>query len=113
VPGVIELRVYTLKPGVRDSFQRRFPEEIAPMLTRFGVTVVAAQPSLHDERSFTLIRVFPTLAERELQLASFYGSEELLRRHDETVMAMIEQYDTCVVEAGLLAKALLASADGG
>ena len=48
-----------------------------------------------------------------MQLASFYGSEELLRRHDETVMAMIEQYDTCVVEAGLLAKALLASAAGG
>ena len=48
-----------------------------------------------------------------MQLARFYGSEEWLRRHDETVMAMIEQYDTCVVEAGLLAKPLLATAGGG
>ena len=81
MPCVIELRVYTLKPGTRDAFQRRFADEIAPMLERFGITVVTAQPSLHDERSFTLVRFFPSLADREAQLARFYGSEEWLTRH--------------------------------
>ena len=106
MPSVIELRVYTLKPGTRDAFQRRFADEIAPMLERSGITVVTAQPSLHDERSFTLVRFFPSLADREAQLARFYGSEEWLTRHDETVMGMIEQYDTCVVEAGALTEAM-------
>ena len=106
MPPVIELRVYTLKPGTRDAFQRRFADEIVPMLERSGITVGTAQPSLHDERSFTLVRFFPSLADREAQLARFYGSEEWLTRHDETVMGMIEQYDTCVVEAGALTEAM-------
>ncbi|MFL6741846.1 MAG: NIPSNAP family protein, partial [Sphingomicrobium sp.] len=69
---ILELRVYTLRPGTRDAFHRRFTEEIGPMLEGFGVEVVGALPSLHDERSFTLIRAFPSLAEREAQLARFY-----------------------------------------
>ena len=104
--GVVELRVYALEPGTRDAFHRRFTEEIEPMLARFGIMVVAARPSLHDDRSFTLVRAFPSLAEREAQLAGFYGSEEWLTRHDEAVMAMIEQYDTCVIDAGVLAEGL-------
>lgn len=107
MPPVIELRVYTLKPGTRAAFQRRFADEIEPMLARFGIAVVTAQPSLHDEGSFTLVRFYPSLEDREAQLARFYGSEEWLTRHDEAVMGMIEQYDTCVVEAGALTEAML------
>jgi hypothetical protein len=59
--GILELRVYTLKPGIREAFRRRFVDEIGPMLERFGITVVAALPSLHDQRSFTLIPAFPRL----------------------------------------------------
>ncbi|MFL6740203.1 MAG: hypothetical protein ACJ8FG_01165, partial [Sphingomicrobium sp.] len=83
-----------------------FADEIAPMLQRYGIAVVAALPSLHDDRSFTLIRAFPSLAEREAQLARFYGSEEWRTRHEEAVMAMIEQYATCVIDAAALALAL-------
>ena len=104
--AVIELRVYRLKPDTRDALHRRFTDEIGPMLARFGITVVAAEPSLHDERSFTLIRAFPSLADREAQLARFYGSEEWLIRHDAAVMAMIEQYETCVIDAAALANRL-------
>jgi hypothetical protein len=100
--GIIELRVYTLKPGTREAFRRRFDEEVGPMLQRFGITVIAALPSLHDDRSFTLIRAFLSLAEREAQLVRFYDSEEWLTRHDEAVMAMIDQYDTCVIDADAL-----------
>ena len=99
--GVVELRVYTLKPGTRDAFHRRFTDEIKPMLARFGIAVVTAGPSLHDDRSFTLVRAFPSLAEREAQLDRFYGSEEWRTRHEGPVMAMIEQYGTCVLKAAL------------
>ena len=95
--NLIELRVYTLKPGTRPAFQQRFEQQILPMLDRFGIEVVRAGPSLHDEVSFHLVRRFASLAEREEQLARFYGSEEWLSRHDAEVMAMIDTYSTCVV----------------
>jgi hypothetical protein len=93
---ILEFRVYTLKPGTRPTFQQRFESEILPMLRRFGIEVVRAGPSLHDDVSFCLIRRFPSLPDREAQLDRFYGSEEWLTRHDAEVMAMIECYSTCV-----------------
>ena len=95
---MLELRVYTLKPGTRTAFQQRFDADILPMLERFEIEVVRAGPSLHDDASFCLLRRFASLAEREAQLERFYGSEEWLTRHDTEVMAMIETYSTCVVE---------------
>jgi len=100
--GVVELRVYTLKPGTRAAFQERAEQQILPMLARFGITVVHAGPSLHDENGFCLVRAFPSVAERERQLAIFYGSEEWLTRHNDAVLAMIERYATCVVPAEAL-----------
>ena len=96
--SLLELRVYTLKPLVRPAFQQRFEERILPMLARFGIEVVRAGPSLHDEVSFHLVRRYPSLEERERLAARFYGSDEWLREHEGPVMDMIETYCTCVVE---------------
>ena len=100
--GIIELRVYTLKPGTRAAFGQRFDEQIRQMLQRHGIAVVHAGPSRHDENSFCLVRAFSSLEARERQLAGFYGSEEWLTRHDEAVMAMIDSYSTCVIPADAL-----------
>lgn len=97
---MLELRVYTLKPGTRPAFHQRFDAEILPMLQRFGIEVVRAGPSLHDDVSFCVVRRFPSLVERETQLERFYGSDEWLSRHDTEVMAMIANYSTCVVDEG-------------
>ena len=97
--AIIELRVYTLKPGSRSAFEQRFAEQVLPMLQRHGIKVVHAGPSLHDDDSFCLIRAFASLEARERQLAGFYGSDEWLTRHDEAVMAMIDHYSTCVMKA--------------
>ena len=105
---VLELRVYTLVAGSRDAFHQRFEEQILPMLQRFGIRVVAAAPSLQD--SFCLVRAFPSLEEREGQLNEFYGSEEWLAQHDAEVMAMIDHYSTCVIEADETAIDTLAAA---
>jgi cytosine/adenosine deaminase-related metal-dependent hydrolase len=96
---ILELRVYTLKPGTRTDFARRAEEQILPMLERHGIRVIAACPSVHDDNSFCLLRAYSSLDERERQLAEFYGSEEWLTDHDAAVMAMIDSYGTCVFEA--------------
>jgi len=97
--GVVELRLYKLRPGQRAAFARRFDEAILPMLARYGVEVVGAGPSLHDDDSFYLIRAFPGLAARVAALERFYGSDEWVTDHDAVVMAMIDTYNTVVVEA--------------
>lgn len=107
---ILELRVYTLVAGTRNALEQRFEQQILPMLQRFGVRVVAAAPSLHDPSSFCLIRAFPSLEARDRQLGEFYGSEEWLTRHDADVMAMIDHYSTCVIEADESAIDALASA---
>ena len=104
--GIVELRVYTLNPGARPAFEERFAAQVLPMLQRYGVDVVHAGASVHDDVSFCLVRAFPSPEARERQLAEFYGSEEWRTRHDEAVMAMIESYSTCVVEADALVAAL-------
>ena len=57
-PPVLELRVYTLKPGIRDSFHARFVQESLPLLQHAHIDVVAYGPSLHDADSWYLLRSF-------------------------------------------------------
>lgn len=96
---ILELRVYTLHPGMRDAFDARFHDEVLPMLVAHGIDVVVAAPSLHDADSYCLLRAYPSIGARQAALDTFYGSEAWLSRHDEAVMAMIASYSTVVLDA--------------
>jgi cytosine/adenosine deaminase-related metal-dependent hydrolase len=96
---VIEFRVYKLKSGASEAFAERFRDAIGPMLQRHGINVIHFGPSLADPDSFCLVRGYASVEEREVQLAAFYGSREWLEEHDEAVMAMIEGYNSCVIDA--------------
>lgn len=98
--GILDVRVYALKPGTRAAFDERFRARVLPMLQRHGISVVSAGPSLHDEVSFHLVRAFQSLEQRRAQLDNFFGSDEWLSEHDEAVMAMIDSYNVCVIPAG-------------
>ena len=97
--GIIELRVYKLKPGTAGAFADRFRTQISAMLERHGIEVVHYGPSLADPDSFCLIRAYPSVEQRQAALDAFYGSKEWLRQHDEAVMAMIDSFNTCVIPA--------------
>ena len=95
---VVEIRSYTLKPGTRDEFHRLFLEAAYPMLKRWNVDVVAYGPSLHDENSYYLMRRFDSLAHREQNEESFYGSDEWRQGPREAILACIETYTEFVLE---------------
>jgi hypothetical protein len=99
--SVLDIRVYKLKPGVADAFAARFSEQVGPMLERYHIKVVHFGQSMIDPDSFCLIRRFGSIEEREARLSEFYGSEEWVRNHDDAVMAMIDNYHVCVVDADL------------
>ena len=62
--GVVEVRVYKLKPGMRTAFQAA-ADEVMEMLARHRISVVGHGPSAHDADSYYLIRAYPSLEERE------------------------------------------------
>jgi hypothetical protein len=94
----VEIRLYKLKPGMRDAFHEVAKNSV-DMLKRHGITVVGHGPSAHDADSYFLIRAYPSIPEREKMLAGFYGSEEWTTRFNTTVMGMIETFNTVVLEA--------------
>jgi hypothetical protein len=94
----IEIRSYTLRPGTRDEFHRLFLEEAMPLLQRWNVDVVSYGPSLHNENSYYLMRRFDSLAHREENEDSFYGSDEWRQGPREKILACIEAYTEFVIE---------------
>jgi ketosteroid isomerase-like protein len=94
---VVEIRVYTLKTGVRERFHRQFVRESLPMLRRWKVDVVAYGPSLHDDDSYYLVRSFQSLAERVRSEDAFYGSSEWREGPRDAVLAAIASYSTAVL----------------
>jgi hypothetical protein len=92
---VLDLRTYRLVPDGRDVFDRILRNEALPMLQSRDIDVVAYGPSLVDDHHYYLARAFPSEAERERQLSSFYGSEKW--RRDYAVTAIVETFHHLVI----------------
>ncbi|MFT3890568.1 MAG: NIPSNAP family protein [Anaerolineales bacterium] len=95
---LVEFRSYNLKPGTREEFHRLFLEAALPLLQHWNVDVAGYGPSIHDENSYYLIRVFDSLTHREQSEDSFYGSEEWRKGPREAILACIENYTEFVLE---------------
>jgi NIPSNAP len=94
---VLDLRTYRLVPDGREVFDRILRNEVLPMLESRGIDVVAYGPSLVDDHHYYLARAFPSEAERERELAAFYGSEEWRRDYADTVSSIVETFHHLVV----------------
>lgn len=95
----VELRLFRLHPGNRERFAARFADQLLPLHQRHGIKVVAWGPSLHDQDSFYVVRAHPSVEARQEAMDAMLGSDEWLMDQEETVLEMIESYNTCVVEA--------------
>ncbi len=95
---VVEIRTLTLRPGTRPEFQRLYVERSLPLLRRWGFDVVAFGPSLHDDRTFHVVRAYADLADRERREDAFYASEDWRGGPRESMLALIESYTDAVLE---------------
>jgi hypothetical protein len=95
--AVIEIRSYTLRPGTRDAFHRLVVEQSLPMLQRWKIDVLGYGPSLQEDSSYYLIRVYPSLEERQRQEDAFYGSTEWRQGPRAAILAPIINYTTVIL----------------
>ncbi|TDP94058.1 NIPSNAP family protein [Labedaea rhizosphaerae] len=92
---LLELRLFTVKPGMREEFDRVSREGTVPLMRKIGITVVAHGPSLYDEDTYYLLRAFDDEKQRTELGASLYEQPEW-EQYDEPVGAMMAAYSTVV-----------------
>jgi hypothetical protein len=95
---LLEIRLFKVKPGTRDEFDRISREGTVPLMRRLGIRVIAHGPSLNNENGYFLLRVFPSEQARVEQSQSLYTAPEW-EKFDAPVTGMIEDYDTAVLPA--------------
>lgn len=94
----VEIRTYNLKPGSRERFARIVSEEVMPMLARWGTDVVRHGPSAHDEDTYFLIRAYASLDDRQQRQGAFYGSAEWIQGPRASILELIEDFTSLVLE---------------
>ncbi|MFE5816161.1 hypothetical protein [Streptomyces sp. NPDC056479] len=96
-PWLLEIRLFTVKPGVREEFHRISRDGTIPLMRECGITVVAHGPSLNDEDGYYLLRAFRSENERVALSQSVYATDVWLRKYDDVVPEMMTGYQTSVV----------------
>ena len=89
---LIEIRSYALKPGTAKEFHSVVTSTAIPMLSAWGMEVVAFGPSGHDPDAYFLIRAYDNLADLESQQEAFYSSEPWLTGPRDAIVSRIQSY---------------------
>lgn len=96
---VLELRILRIHHGQRDAYADYMRNGLAQLYEAEGMEFIHHGPSLHDEDSYFVIRIHPSVTEREQRLDTLYSSPEWLMNHEEKVLGMIESMNTTVFAA--------------
>jgi hypothetical protein len=99
---VVEIRSYTLLPGTRAAFHQLVVEKSLPMLQRWKIGVGGYGPSLQEDSSYYLIRVYTGLEERQRTEDAFYGSDEWKKGPREAILSKIIHYTTVILPVDTL-----------
>jgi hypothetical protein len=93
---VLEIRLFTVKPGTREEFHRISAEGTVPLMRKCDIDVVAFGPSLNNEDGYYLIRAFDSEEHRSSHSQVLYTVPEW-EEFDKPVGDLIVDYHTTVV----------------
>jgi acyl-CoA synthetase (AMP-forming)/AMP-acid ligase II len=96
---LLEMRLFSVRPGTRDTFHRISHEGTVPLMRRFGIHVLAYGPALNNDDTYYLLRAFTTEEQRKEQARILYASPEWENNFDAEVMGMIDDYRITVMPA--------------
>jgi hypothetical protein len=93
---IVELRQYTLHPGMRDGFIELFDRELVETQEAVGMQVIGQFRDLDDPNRFVWLRGFPTMPARAAGLTAFYGGP-VWATHRTAANAMMIDSDNVVL----------------
>jgi hypothetical protein len=93
---LVEIRSYRLRPGSGARFHELVSGQSIPMVTRWGMDVVAFGPSRHDPDAYFLIRAYDSLDHRRESQEAFYSTDAWRQGPRAAIVELIES-DTDVV----------------
>lgn len=96
--GVIEMRTYRTKPGMRQRALDLLVERSFPVLRGIGIKVLGPFPSVEDPDIFFWMRGFPDLATRERMRDEFYEGTFWNDEFEALIMPLLERHEMVLVE---------------
>ena len=94
---IIEILMYTLKPGSGLDFHRIMQNVSIPLHLEAGIDVVSYGSSLHDCDSYHLIRAYESESHRQVSQDDFYASAAWKQGPREDIISRIEISTTTVM----------------
>ncbi|MDA0256495.1 MAG: hypothetical protein O3C25_01955 [Chloroflexi bacterium] len=89
---LLELRIYTAKPGRRDDFVRWFHARSIPAMEAAGMRILDERPEPSGDR-FVWLRAFADEEERRRQYDAFFLGEAWLGGLRDEAYEMLERVD--------------------
>ena len=94
---IIEILMYTLKPGSGLDFHQIMQNVSVPLHLEAGIDVVSYGSSLHDCDSYHLIRSYESESHRQVSQDVFYASDAWKQGPREDIISRIEISTTTVM----------------
>lgn len=95
--AVVELRQYTLHPGMRDTLVELFEREFIESQEAVGMHVIGQFHDLDRADRFVWLRGFESMEVRERALGAFYGGPVWQRHRDAANATMIDSDDVLLL----------------
>ena len=96
--GIIEMRTYKAKPGMRQRVMDILVERSFPAFRQIGMTVLGPFASVEDPDVFFWMRGFPDSPSRETMRNEFYDGALWNTELEGLILPLIERYEAVVVE---------------
>jgi NIPSNAP len=97
VPGVVELRQYTLKPGRRDELIDLFERHFIEPQEAVGAHVIGHFRDCGDPDRFVWLRGFRDMRSRKDALEAFYGSDLWYEHRDGVNDTLVDSDDVLLL----------------
>jgi hypothetical protein len=94
---IIEVRIYKLRPGLRERFITFFEEKALPAQEQYGMRILGQFRSTEQEDTFVWLRAFEDETQRETQKRAFYESALWKETLEQEAFSMIEDYTNVFV----------------
>jgi hypothetical protein len=96
---IVEVRKYTIKPGMRAKFIEFFETRSVPAMQEVGMEITGPLLDVENPDVFVFLRGFPSIEERDRMKKEFYEGKLWLNELEAIAMPMLEQYEVILTES--------------